>query len=325
MFLEKNKKPILVLAPMAGITDLPFRIICRQFGADILYSEMISTAGLFYNPEKSLALAKSNNEDDPFFIQLFGSNPSHFKNAVKLISKLNNKNKLTDSRLLRRPEGIDINFGCPVKKVMKQNSGCALMRDPNLSYEIIKTVTKSTNLPVSIKIRAGIDKITALKFLNKVKDLNWKMVIIHGRTYAEGFSGEIDFKLIKEVKEEFTEKLVVANGGIFNPEKAKETLDKTGADGVAVARGTYGNPWIFKQIRSYLKTGVYSTPDIKEIKEVAWKHAKLMHKIKGGIGIIEMRKHLSWYFKGVEKIKEIRKDFMQVENLDQIKNLIQKI
>ena len=322
---NKTQKIILILAPMAGITDLPFRIICKELGANALYSEMVSATGLTYNKTKNLEYVNSCKQDSPFYVQLFGSNPKHFERAAKIIDNLPDMSETGDGPMPRRPEGLDINFGCPVKKVIKQNSGCALMRDLDLSYQIIKTVLENTSLPVSIKIRAGIEDVDALKFLDKVGSLDWKTVIVHGRTYKEGFSGPIDMELIKNIKKKLPEKTVIANGGINSPENAANILEKTKADGIAIARGCLGNPWLFKNIKEYLKTGKYSKPAKETVKKVALKHINYFLRYKGEGLFQEMRKHLGWYFKGIPRAKEARDKIYQVKNSKQAIYLVNKI
>lgn len=317
MFEIKNLK--LSLAPMAGITDLPFRLICKKLGADIVYSEMISATGLFYGQnKKSLILAQSISEESPLSIQLFGNNPEHFARATEIISGLD---KHQDKKF-RRPEEININFGCPAKKIYKQESGCFLMKKPKLSYEIIKAVTDNTDLPISIKIRTGISTIEATKFLEKVQDLNWSKVIVHGRAYEKGFSGEIDFEKIKEIKRMFPKKTVVANGGIFSPEDALEVLEKTGVDEIAIARGCLGNPWLFRQIKEYITTGKYQKPLLEEIKSVALEHAQLFEKYESQDNLVAFRKHLGWYFKEFENAKQLRKKLFLIETMAELKKLL---
>lgn len=320
---EKNVK--LILAPMAGITDLPFRVVCKELGADLLYSEMVSSTGLNFTLQKNLEFVNSNKHDFPLFIQLFGSNPKHFAKATKTIDKLPTLDSGNKAPFPRRPEGIDINFGCPVKKVMKQNSGCALMRDPKYAREIVLAVTQNTSLPVSIKIRAGIDNLDSFDFLKEVADLNWKTVIVHGRTFKEGFSGDINCNLIKRIKEKYPSKEVIANGGIFSPEDAKRILESTQADGLAIARGCFGNPWLFSQIKDFLTTGSYKKPSLKEIKEVSLRHCELIKEYKGESQIVEMRKHLGWYFKGFPDAKQLRKQLYEISSLQEVKEILEKI
>jgi len=330
-----KQAPKLSLAPMAGITDLSFRLICKGLGADIVYSEMISAAGLFYGQnEKSLELAQSIKEESPLAIQLFGSNPEHFAKATKIISdlgqnlppktKVNRKSNKEINQIinLRAPEEININFGCPARKVLKEGGGCSLMKKPKLSYEIIKAVINNTNLPVSIKIRAGISTIEAIEFLNEVKDLKWEKVIVHGRTYEEGFSGKIDFEKIKQIKKLFPNKKVVVNGGIFSPEDALEATEKTGVDELAIARGCLGNPWLFKQIKDFAETGEYQKPSLEEIKETVLEHARLFKQYNSPNNLVAFRKHLGWYFKDFPGAKKLREELFRVESLKELKKVL---
>ncbi len=324
--MKRKEKPKLILAPMAGITDLPFRLICKEHGADILYSEMVSANGLYYSQSKNLAFIKSSSQDYPLIVQLFGNNPLNFAHATKILTTLTKiKRGTNDNPTIRRPEGIDINFGCPVKKVMKQNAGCALMKNLKLSRQIIQAVLKNTSLPVSIKIRAGIKKIDGLKFLAQIADLDWQTVIVHGRTFEEGFTGSIDYDFIRKIKQRYPQKTVIANGGIFSPEEALKTLKKTGADGLAIARGCLGKPWIFKNIKTYLEEGVYTPPSLAEIKTIALKHATLMKKYKGEKSLLEFRKHLAWYFKGIPEAKKTRTKLFEVKDYSIVKKIIQQI
>lgn len=311
-----KKNPLLILAPMAGITDLPFRLICKKYKADLVYSEMISATGLFYNSKKTEKLLQTTDIEQPVVMQLFGNDPSHFVKATKIINKKLNKNKENQ---------IDINFGCPVKKIIKQGAGCVLMEKPDLAKKIIQAVSENTNLPISIKIRAGIENTNALNFIDKVADLNWKTVIIHGRTFEQGFTGSVDFNLIKEIKEKYPKKNIIANGGINTPEDAKNILEKTEVNGIALAQGVLGKPWIFKQINDYLKMGKYSSPSINLIKKTVLDHLKLFIKYQGENNIQEFRKHLGWYFKGIEGAKKIRKNLFKIKNSKEVIEIVNKI
>ncbi len=310
---------------MAGISDLPFRIICKELGADALYSEMLSSTGVSFTLQKNIEFVNSCRQDFPLIIQLFGNNPEYFATATKIIDRLPEITEIGESITPRRPEGIDINFGCPVKKVMKQDSGCALMRDPKHAKEIIKAVLDNTSLPISIKIRAGIDGINAFDFLDEVGGLGWKTIMVHGRTFKEGFSGGIDLELIKKIKEKYPQKEVIANGGLFTPEIAKEVFEKTGADGLGIARGCLGNPWLFSQIKEYFQTGKYTAPSLEEIKKIALRHCELIAKYKGEKNIVEMRKHLGWYFKGFPDAKKLRAQLYTVGSVEEIKKVLAKI
>lgn len=364
----KKTTPKLILSPMAGITDLSFRLICKEHGADILYSEMVSAAGLVHSKAKTLPFVNSCQQDSPLIIQLFGNNPKDFAQAIKIINNLpsakatissplekgghpavrdegilcpllpekrcsreagtgwwEKNNQKTSQPAPRRPEGIDINFGCPVKKVMKQNAGVALMKDPKLSGEIIKSVAGNTSLPISIKIRAGIGNIDAEKFLEKIADFGWEAAIVHGRTFNQGFSGPIDTEQIKRIKGKFPSKKIYANGGVLTPENAIDVLNETRADGVAIARGCLGNPWIYQNIKAFLETGIYSPPNLSEIKKIALHHAQLVKKYKGEKGLIEFRKHLGWYFKGLPGAKNLRKKLFEIKSLKDAEKTIEKV
>ena len=337
-FWGKTKRPILALAPMAGITDSAFRQICRRYGADVAYSEMASATALFYSPKKTLELIKFNKKERPYVVQLFGKDPAHFAKATEIITKQ------------VKPDGIDINFGCPSKKVFGHGSGCALMPQKELAREIILAVCENTDLPVSIKIRAGIrgnDKctylcndiknnsfISALEFIENTKDLPYSAVMIHCRTYEDGFSGPVDFKIAQEIKKTIPDKIVLGNGGINSPEDAIKILrDYPLLDGLGIARGAWGRPWIFEEIKELLNHQNHrsSTPiselssddfDFSNIKKIMLRHAKLIHKNKGKTGLFEIRKHMAWYVKGFPGASELRRKLVLAESLEEIKKIL---
>jgi len=350
-FWQKLDRPILTLAPMAGFTDSAFRQICRKYGADVVYSEMASVSGLFYNPKKTLELLKFNKKERPYVVQLFGSNPEHFAKATKIITE-----KI-------KPDGIDINFGCPVKKVMKTGAGCALMLNYKLARKIIQAVCENTNLPVSIKIRSGVSKAklwesqsfalekeTAVNFIKKIKDLPFQVVMVHCRTYEQGFSGTPDYSIAEKIKKIIPDKIVLANGGIMTSEDGAKILKKyTNIDGIGIARGALGRPWIFKEIKSLLKChpersaakskdlirldslptgrqarglGMTNTYDFLKTSEILLEHAKLIYKNKGAQGIKEFRAHIGWYIKGFPGASDLRKKLVQVKNLEEIKKIL---
>ncbi|MDA3815208.1 MAG: tRNA-dihydrouridine synthase [Patescibacteria group bacterium] len=319
--MKNNNLPVLALAPMAGITDLPFRLICKKLGADIVYSEMISATGLFYNSQKTFDLMKTVPEESPMILQLFGNKPEHFQKAVKIISSLPEK---STGGKPARPQGIDINFGCPQKKIIKQGSGCALMKDFKKSREIIEASIEASNLPISIKIRAGIKEKTAIKFLEEIGDLNWKALMIHGRTFEEGFAGPVNIELMKKIKEMFPDKKIFVNGGIISPEVAKDIFEKTGADGIGIARGALGDPWIFKQIKEFFATGEYSSPSKKETTDIVLEHINLFKKYKKTANPAELKKHLFWYIKNFEGAQKTRQEIMDAKTLKDMKEIIQE-
>jgi nifR3 family TIM-barrel protein len=313
-FWQKLKKPILALAPMAGITDSAFRQICKQFGADVVYSEMISVDGLQYGSQKTLNLLKQVKAEQPVVFQLFGKRPQYFALAAKIVEQ-------------KGGAGVDINFGCPATKIYKCGGGVKLMRDLNLCYEIVKAACLSVKIPVSIKIRTSIkslDKkkvITAIDLIKKLKDLRISAIMVHGRSYEQGFSGEPDYLMIKKIKQKFNG-LVLGNGGIINPMKAKIMLDKTGVDGFGLAQGVLGKPWLFKQIKQYLQSGTFQEFDWPAIKKIMLQHAQLTFKDKGKRGIIELRKHLAWYAKGFTGAADLRKKLIRVNSLQEIKEIL---
>lgn len=311
---------------MAGITDLPNRLICKELGADVLYSEMVSATGLCLNKANLQHYVNSSRQDYPLFLQLFGSQHDHFIKALDIINQLPSRDQLSkDDSEPRKPEGIDLNFGCPVKKVIKQGAGCALMGDLAKSRQIIKSVVENTDLEVSIKIRAGFNGISALDFVDNVADLDWSTVIIHGRTFSQGFSGDINLKMIKRLKKIHPNKNVIANGGIFSPKDAKYVLDHTSADGVAIARGALGNPWIFDQSKQYVAKGFAQQQNKREIKRIINKHLYLFVSIKGDGKIQEMRKHFGWYVRGLPDARSLRKKIYAMNSLQEAEHIIRLI
>jgi tRNA-dihydrouridine synthase B len=338
-FWQKIEKPILALAPMAGITDSAFRQICRRHGADVTYSEMASVSALFYKPQKTLELVRFNKKERPYVVQLFGNNPEHFAVATRIITKE------------VKPDGIDINFGCPAKKVFKHGSGCALMPQIELARNIILAVCDNTNLPVSIKIRAGLKDLNALEFIEKTKDLPYCAVMVHGRTYEGGFSGTVDWELISQIKKIIPEKIVLGNGGITTPEGACEILQKyPEIDGLGIARGAWGKPYLFKQIKkltehchperirqlaekskdlpsvisskSILRDSMHSDYPFSQIKKIMLAHAKLIYADKSEMGKLEIRKHLVWYVKGFPGASELRQKLVRAESVEEIKEIL---
>lgn len=317
----KENNPIIALAPMAGITDSAFRQICRKFGADVIYSEMISALAICYGSKKTLNMLKKSKKEKPLVIQLFGKRPDVFAKAAKMVEE-------------KGADGIDINFGCPAKKVIKNEEGVFLMSNLSLSKEIVQAIIEAVKIPVSLKIRAGINlplssrseinrKVTAFDFVKNIMHFPVSAIMIHGRTYEQGFSGEVDYEMIKKVKELVGNKMIIlANGGIKTPEDAKIMIDKTGVDGIGIAQAALGKPWIFEQIKNYLETGKYDELNLKGIKKIAIEHAKLVYKSKGDYGIIELRKYLLWYVKGQPDVKKLRKKIVQINKLNDIKKVL---
>lgn len=312
---DKKKIPELILAPMAGITDSAFRRVCKELGADIVYSEMVSVDGLFYNSEKTRDLIKFFPEESPYVLQIFGKKPKLFYKAAEYIRNLKNP-----------PDGIDINFGCPAKKVTNHGGGVKLMLDIPLAREIISaTILGAKDIPVSIKIRAGIKDMTAEKFLDGVKDLPWKTVMIHGRTYEEGFAGKADWKLVKKIKKKFPDRKVVVNGGIFSPKDAVQALKESNADAIALGQGVLGKPWLFAQIKDFFINNKYHEVSVVETKKVVLFHLKLLLEEKPEKGIFEFRKHLAWYFKGFPNATKLRSRLVQVLTYKDVVDILKEV
>jgi nifR3 family TIM-barrel protein len=322
MFWKDLNKPIYALAPLAGITDSPFRRMCKRFGADVVYSEMVSATALFYNDEKTADLMRFDESERPYVVQLFGAEPKHFRAAARYV---------TDKI---KPDGIDINFGCPVPKVVRQGAGIALFRDIELSHKCIKAVIENTGLPVSVKTRSRAKEGDVLKWLDRMSELEVKAIMIHGRSGSQGYFGPVDTKMIRRAREVFGG-VVLANGGVGCPIDAKEAksgrvdaraqaqelLEKTGADGIGIGQGALGRPWIFKAVRT--GQGLARSP--RAVKKVALEHADLARKLKGPAGLIEMRKHLSWYVKGLPGAAGLRGQLVRAESMGDIRRVLKKI
>lgn len=305
--LKKKKKgeAILALAPLAGFTDSAFRCICKNYGADVVYSEMASVSALYYNPEKTLKLLEFKKKERPYIVQIFGSKVEHFVEAVKILDKEID------------PDGYDINFGCPVKKVLKQGAGAKLMSELELSREIIGAVLKATDKPLSVKIRAKSFSVGALDFVKNIADLNVSAIMIHGRTLNQLFTGPIDLELIKNIKDIFPG-IVLANGGINNFKDIDSIIKKTGVDGVGIGRGALGRPWIFSKKHSNIGK--------KELKELVLKNSlkqlKMTKENKGESGLGEFKGHLSWYFKDFSGASRMRSKIMEARDFSELERLL---
>lgn len=311
--LKKKNKPILALAPMAGVTDSAFRQMCKYYGADVVYTEMVSADGLYYDSKKTLELLRFKRSEKPVVVQLFGKNPKMFEKAASVCEEYGF-------------DGIDINFGCPAKKVVAHGGGVTLMRNLDNCKKIIKATMSGTNLPISVKTRTSIKKVdsdervTVLDFIMRMKDLPISAIMVHARPHENPFTAEIDYEILKQVREKF-DGVVLGNGGVNTPEEARAMIEDTGVDGVGLARGLYGKPWLFKQIGDYLEKGKYKTFEKKDINKVILRHAKIALKAKGEHGLIEMRKHLLWYVAGRSGAKKMRGELVKVETIKDIKNI----
>ena len=307
--LENN----LILAPMAGVTDLPFRLLCKEQGAGLLCMEMVSAKAILYKNRNTEDLLTIDKRENPVSLQLFGSDPDIMSEIAKQIED--------------RPFDIlDINMGCPVPKVVNNGDGSALMKNPKLAGEIIEKTARAIKKPVTVKIRKGFDEehVNAVEMAHIAQESGAAAVAVHGRTRSQFYSGKADWDIIRQVKEA-VKIPVIGNGDIFTPEDAKRMLDETGCDGLMIARGAKGNPWIFSRTLHYLETGeLLGPPDKEELKETILRHAQLQIQFKGEyLGLCEMRKHLSWYTVGLPHSSSLRNDVNQTETWEDFYNLIQ--
>ncbi len=310
--LKKKNKAILALAPMAGFSDSAFRQICKKYGADVLYSEMASATALFYNQNvkknTTLDLLKFDKKKERYYVvQLFGSNPEHFAVAARIITKE------------IKPDGIDINFGCPVPKIIKQGAGSGLMKNLKNSRAVIEAVLANTNLPVSIKIRTQAGAVEAAEFLKNISDLPVSALMIHGRSLAQGFAGEANWKAVKEARKYF-KGIILANGGINNLKIARKALKESGANGLGLARGVLGRPWLYKEIKNNKLINLKA----KQIFKIALLHGGLEMSQKGKQGIVEFRKHLVWYVQGLTGAAKLREQLVKINTFNDIKKILSK-
>lgn len=301
-----------VLGPMAGVTDLPFRLLCKEQGAGLLCMEMVSAKGIFYNNKNTESLLQIHPEEVPVSLQFFGSDP-------KIVSEM-------AKRVEERPFSIlDINMGCPVPKVVRNGEGSALMKNPKLVYELVSATVKAIKKPVTVKIRKGFDDehINAVEIAKIIEEAGAAAVAVHGRTREQYYSGKADWEIIRQVKEAVSIP-VIGNGDVTSGEKAIAMREQTGCDGVMIARGAQGNPWIFSELLEYERTGrLPDRPDVEEIKQTMLRHARLQIEYKGHFtGIREMRKHVAWYTKGLHGAARLRDQINQVESYAELENLL---
>lgn len=306
---KKLKRPFIGLSPMADYTDSPFSLLCRKMGADVIYREMVSAEAVCRGNEKTLSMAEFKKAERPIILQIFGAMPARMAEAAKI---------LCDKYA---PDGIDINMGCPAKKIISGFNGASLMKDPGLAQKIIKAVKCAVAAPVSVKTRLGWERETEiLEFAKIVEDAGANAIAIHGRTKKQGYSGRANWEMVGRVKN-LLKIPVIINGDIVDVESFKMAIDVSGAHGALIGRGALGNPWIFGDIKKRI-----STPhEIKEIKKVIMSHAKLHAEKYGERGIITFRKHLLAYFSGVPGAKSIRQKLAVVGSFDGLHDVLANI
>ena len=309
--LENN----LILAPMAGVTDLPFRLLCKEQGAGLLCMEMVSAKAILYKNKNTEELMTIDNREHPVSLQLFGSDPDIISEIAKQIEE--------------RPFDIlDINMGCPVPKVVNNGDGSALMKNPRLAGEIIEKTARAIKKPVTVKIRKGFDEehVNAVELAHIAQESGAAAVAVHGRTREQFYSGKADWDIIRQVKEAVSIP-VIGNGDLLTAEDVIAMEKQTGCDGFMIARGAEGNPWIFKQILHYFKTGEYlPKPDFAEMTEMLLRHARMQLEFKGEYtGIREIRKHAAWYTAGYKNSSKLRGRINEVENYEQLEALFREV
>ena len=301
-----------ILAPMAGVTDLPFRLLCMEQGAGLLCMEMISAKALQYKNKNTKALLAIHPEEYPVSLQLFGSDPDIVSEMAKGIEEL--------------PfQILDINMGCPVPKVVKNGEGSALMKNPKLVYQIVSKTVKAIRKPVTVKIRKGFDDmhVNAAEIAKIVEEAGGAAVAVHGRTREQYYSGKADWEVIRQVKEAVSIP-VIGNGDVVSGETALAMMKQTGCDGVMIGRAAQGNPWIFRELAEYGKTGVHPERPAKEMRKNAMlRHARLQIEFKGEyLGIREMRKHVAWYTKGLHGAARLREQINRVESYEELQKIL---
>ena len=302
----------VILAPMAGVSDLPFRLLCREMGAALVCMEMVSAKAIYYNNKNTDSLMEIHPEEVPASLQLFGSDPQILAEMAK--------------RIEERPFSIlDLNMGCPVPKVVNNGEGSALMKDPKLAEQILTAMVKKLHKPVTVKFRKGFNdsNINAVEFAKMAESCGVAAVAVHGRTREQYYSGKADWDIIRQVKEAVSIP-VLGNGDVFTPEDAKRMKEETGCDGIMVARGAKGNPWLFKRILHYLETGeLLPPPTAEEVKRMIVRHGTLQTEFRGEeIAMREMRKHVAWYTAGFPHSSALRNDINQVETLEELERLV---
>ncbi len=305
----------VILAPMAGVTDLPFRLLCRELGAGMVCTEMVSAKAIYYHNKNTDRLMEIHPEEGPVSLQLFGSDPEILGEMAK--------------RIEERPFAVlDFNMGCPVPKVVNNGEGSALMRDPALVKAILTSLVRATKKPVTVKIRKGFDEahVNAVEIAKIAESCGVSAVAVHGRTREQYYSGRADWDIIAQVKDA-VKIPVIGNGDVDSPERARELLEYTGCDGVMIGRAAQGNPWIFREVTGFLENGVCPLPpDDREKRELILRHASLQLQYKGEYtGVREMRRHLSWYTVGMPHSARFRQVINSMERMEELTAGVEEI
>ena len=310
--IEVNNK--LVLAPMAGVSNSPFRLLARNHGAGMVYAEMISDKGLIYKNEKTIQMLFMTDDEKPMIQQIFGSDLDTMVEAAIYVDKFSNC------------DAIDINMGCPVPKVaIKAQAGAALMKHPARIYDIVYEISRRVSKPLTVKIRSGWDddSVNAVEVAKEIERAGASAITVHARTRAQGYSGKADLDVIKAVKEAVSIP-VIGNGDIVDGPSAKRMLDYTGCDAVMIGRAALGNPWIFKEIDAYLNGDpVVIRPTVDEIKTLMLEHLYDLVKLKGEkLGVLEMRSHGPWYLKGIDNATSLRKELVRANTVKEYEDAV---
>ena len=298
------------LSPMAGVTDLPFRLICKEQNCGMLYTEMVNAKALCYDDQNTKKMLKIEKEEHPVAIQIFGSDPEYMGGAAKILNSYPN-------------EILDINMGCPAPKVVKNGDGSALLKNPELAAKVLRAVVENSEKPVTLKIRKGWDDtcINAVEIAKIAEDCGISAIAVHGRTREQYYSGKADWDIIREVKENVSIP-VIGNGDVFEVEDEINMLNKTNCDAIMIGRGAQGNPWIFKRINHYMQTGeILPEPTLEEKIDTAMKHLKLAVQEHGEyVAVREMRKHIAWYLKGLRNSARVRDEINKIESYEEVVN-----
>lgn len=321
--IDLGKQPLL-LAPMEDVTDSSFRAVCKQFGADMVYTEFIPSDGLIRDASKAIAKMKTFEEEAPIGIQIYGNNPESMEAAARMADH---------AAEIAGGHGcdlIDINFGCPVNKIAGRGAGSGMMREPEKMVMITSMIVKAVNKPVTVKTRLGWDDNSKIivELAERLQDTGIKALTIHGRTRCQMYKGEADWTLIGQIKSNPRMHIpIIGNGDINSPLKAKEAFDKYGVDGIMIGRASFGHPWIFREIRHYLDTGEILPPlSVNERVGLAKRHLDMSVKLKGPvIGVLEMRRHLSCYFKGLPDFKETRIKLVTAPTAEEVRSILDNI